>query len=221
MPVFKITPTLYNSWHYWHDLPNSDWINNSDTPDELLDSAFQKFLSFLRKEPIEKTELMKTGINFEQEICDYLDKKILDYDCKFASTPKIAERIGDGAERQVKIDCELDGNHLYGFIDFLTPELVIDTKYSKNWDAGKFYTSIQHLIYMYGTKKDNFLYLISDGRNHWEESYNWDDGCLLLLKNRIADMIDNIMSCPELSEPFLLNFTEPNDDWKKELNPIN
>ena len=65
---------------------------------------------------------------------------------------------------------------LYGRIDFLKAGVVIDTKFSKSYERGKYIDSTQHPTYLrLIPEAESFMYLISNGTDVWTEIYRRDE----------------------------------------------
>lgn len=130
---YLITASLLNSWKYAISLDN-EYGNLED---------FRKVLS---KEPMEETEAIKLGFQYE-------DFMINNY-----------EPTKNGCY-QVKLSKTLNtntGNYvLYGRLDCLKAGKIYDYKSTGNYDVGKFVDSYQHPIYFELCPEANeFEYLI-------------------------------------------------------------
>lgn len=118
------------------------------------------FLSTLRKEPFEPSIYMQKGIDFENDV---LAGKYPEY------TPYIK-----GALYQVRIWGVCNGIGISGVIDFLQPDVIIDTKWAKSYEVGKYFNSSQHIFYPYVTKVYKFKYMINP--ECYIEEYNYKKG---------------------------------------------
>ena len=130
---YLITPSLLNSWKYAISLSN-EYGNLED---------FKKVLS---KEPIEETEAIKLGFQFE----DFMIKNY--------------EPTKNGCY-QVKLSKNITtktGNYvLYGRLDCLKCGTIYDYKFKGSYDVGDFQDSYQHPIYFeICPEADKFEYLI-------------------------------------------------------------
>lgn len=133
MSKYLITPSLLNSWKYAISLDN-EYGNLED---------FKKVLS---REPMEETEAIKLGFQFE-------DFMINNY-----------EPTMNGCY-QVKLSKNITTNTgeyvLYGRLDCLKAGIIYDYKHTGSYDVGKFYGSYQTLIYFELCEEANeFCYLI-------------------------------------------------------------
>ena len=65
---------------------------------------------------------------------------------------------------------------LYGRLDCLKAGEIIDIKFSKGYDRGKYFTSTQHPVYMeLVPEASSFTYLVSNGAEVWSETYRRDE----------------------------------------------
>lgn len=175
---YLITPSLLNSWKYAISLEN-DYGNLED---------FKRVLS---REPIEETEAIKIGFQYE----DFMIKNY--------------EKTKNGCY-QVKLSKELTtntGNYvLYGRLDCLKAGVIYDYKHTGSYDVGKFYGSYQTLIYFELCPEANeFVYLIcnnyKDGKtidelNLYRENYMRDS----LEDINISNEIDNFINWLKINE---------------------
>lgn len=119
MKKYLITPSLLNSWHYAITLDN-EYGNLED---------FKKVLS---KEPMEETDAIKTGYQYEDfMIKNYEPTKNGCYQVKLYKNVVID-------------DCEYV---LYGRLDCLKAGRIIDYKSKKSYAVGDFINSYQHPMY--------------------------------------------------------------------------
>lgn len=169
---YLITPSLLNSWKYAISQDN-DYGNLED---------FKKVLS---REPIEETEAIKTGYQYEDfMIKNYEPTKNGCYQVKLSKN--ITTETGDYV--------------LYGRLDCLKAGTIYDYKYTDSYDVGKFYGSYQTLIYFELCPEANdFEYLVCnnykegkslDELNLYHENYTRNS----LKEINIAREIDNFIS---------------------------
>ena len=65
---------------------------------------------------------------------------------------------------------------LYGRIDWLKAGDIIDVKFTKNYDPGKYFDSTQHPVYFeLIPEARNFTYLVSNGSSVWPETYTREE----------------------------------------------
>ena len=145
MTKYLITPSLLNSWKYAISLEN-EYGNLED------------FIKVLSKEPMEQTEAIIKGFQFE-------DFMIENY-----------EPTKNGCY-QVKLSKNITtktGNYvLYGRLDCLKAGRIYDYKYKGNYDVGAFVDSYQHPIYFeICPEAKEFEYLIC---NNYKDDKELDD----------------------------------------------
>jgi len=171
------------------------------------DQTKLEFLNTLNKVPIEPTEAMLLGRQFEDDIysaCDGTYKQSGDerYD---RCVDEAAELARDGL-RQEKVyrDVRIAGYDvlLYGKADLIRRDWIYDFKRTKNYDIGKYAGSIQHSLYMACSGIHNFRYIASDGRSVWLEDYHYDDAMRDRMIGEVAAMLDCIFSDGELAPAY-------------------
>ena len=117
---YLITPSLLNAWRYA--------ISDSNDYGNLED--FKKVLSRL---PMEETEAIKTGIQYEDfMVKNYEETKNGCYQVKLSK--EIATKTGTYV--------------LYGRLDCLKAGKIYDYKYTGSYAVGKFYDNYQTPIYL-------------------------------------------------------------------------
>lgn len=124
-------------------------------------NGYDSLISMLKREPIEQTEAMQKGIEFEEKVMRG----------EVAELKELAEK----SHYQVCLHKKLDDVMLFGYSDLLTSDRIYDLKYKKSYEIGCFYKSTQHLIYTYCADIDNFTYIIGVGDNIFYEDYTRDD----------------------------------------------
>jgi hypothetical protein len=63
-----------------------------------------------------------------------------------------------------------------------------------------------------------FAYLISDGKSYWREDYIMQPDTELLLRGRLATMIDCIMAAKDFREAYEANWQthdDPGNSWRQ------
>lgn len=157
--MYKFTPSLLNGW-YWY-------INRQGGDQE---QQKQEFLNMLNKVRMEPTTAMIKGVDLEDSVwnvCNGCERAYSDV------VHEIADRVKSNAYWQEKVEGYLDDILVYGVADCILQNEIIDIKYTSNYDIGKYQYSVQHKIYMYCTGIKNFTYLITDGKNVYEEYYSY------------------------------------------------
>lgn len=160
---YKVTPTLYNSWLRWYE--------GTDTT--------EKFLSFLRGEPFERTGSMQKGLDFEAAVRERQVCTKVAIEWREGIYDSLALRIlhHDYQQRVWKsINAHGYDVLLTGIVDWIDHREIVDLKWTSRYDWGKYLEGgIQHLIYPTCTDRRRFVYLVSDGEDVWEEPYYVSD----------------------------------------------
>ena len=170
--MYLLTHSLLSSWLYaMKDSPYEDATTERD--------SYQEFLQALRREPGEQTEAMRNGIEFENLVTDIVNgdadtgHKWYEAACKVARIVK-----GGWLQYKAKKEITVSGEKilLYGRLDVLKAGEIIDTKFSKGYERGKYISSTQHPTYMeLIPEADRFTYLVSNGSEVWTETYRRDE----------------------------------------------
>lgn len=173
MARYLITHSLLSSWLYaMKSNPHEDLTTEKDPGEE--------FLRVLRREPTETTEAMRNGIEFEDMVTNIAAGNDVDTEHKwYAAAAKAAQKVkGSVVQYKAKKEIEVSGIRviLYGRIDFLKAGVVIDTKFSKSYERGKYIDSTQHPTYLrLIPEAESFMYLVSNGTDVWTEAYRKDE----------------------------------------------
>ena len=134
----------------------------------------------LRREPTETTEAMRNGIEFEDLVTAIAAGEDVDTEHKwYLAAEKAAQKVKGGVvQYKAKLEIEVSGICvlLYGRIDFLKAGVIIDTKFSKSYERGKYIDSTQHPTYLrLIPEAESFMYLVSNGTDVWTEIYRRDE----------------------------------------------
>lgn len=164
MNKFLITQSLLSSW---------GWSFK-------LDNGFESFLKTLNREPIQKTQPMLDGIQFENMIAAYAEGAPLDESHKWAQGIKGVGDIVKNAALQVRLSKNVVIDNvefvLYGILDGLECGTIYDIKFSKTYKHGKYLDSPQHPMYFEICPGANrFVYVISNGKDVFQEEYRKDN----------------------------------------------
>jgi hypothetical protein len=197
MNGFLITPSLYSAWRYWMDSEDAG-------KEEILDT--------LNKAEKEVSPAMRAGIDFENAIHRVCKGGYSDDFCVL----EVAERVRYGAW-QCRVSLELDGDLVYGIADVIRRNTIFDIKRVNQYDVGKYEGSIQHLIYMYAANIPNFEYVISDGHDVYVEAYHWEARSLDILRERILEMKNSLLSDDEMCLAFQAHWTYKNNKDKEDM----
>lgn len=173
MPRYLMTHSLLSSWLYaMKSSPYEDASTEHDT--------YQEFLQTLRRETTETTDAMRNGIEFEDLVTGIAKGLDVNVSHKwYSAASKAAEYVKGGVTQyKAKTEITVSGESilLYGRIDFLKAGKVIDTKFSKSYERGKYLESTQHPVYLrLIPEADEFVYLVSNGSEVWTETYRRDE----------------------------------------------
>ena len=170
MERYLMTHSLLSSWLY--AMKSSIYESERD--------PYEEFLKVLRREPTETTDSMRNGLEFEDMVTKIANGECVDEEHKwYGAACKAASYVCGGVD-QYKAKCEIKISDLnillYGRIDFLKAGTVIDTKFSKSYERGKYFDSTQHPVYLrLIPDAEEFMYLISNGVDVWTEVYRRDE----------------------------------------------
>jgi hypothetical protein len=197
--MYLITPTLLNGWQYYLQYDGEDPAKNRE-----------EFLNLLAKKKFEKTEAMQKGIEFETAIA--AQGNGIDYEGD-SFDPAVIKMLSSicGREKglwQIKLQKDLGEDLLYGVCDVIHQNTIYDIKYTQNYDTGKFYASMQHRIYLHCTGLPRFAYLVSNGKEFWEEDYFYNKK----MEDEIRECIYNFKSYLKTDETAQQLFEQ---NWKK------
>jgi hypothetical protein len=171
--MYLVTHSLLSSWLYaMRSNPYEDITTERDPEEE--------FLRVLRREPTETTEAMRNGIEFEDLVTNIAAGQEEDVGHKwYDAAARCAQKVEGGVTQyKAKKQIEVSGLRvlLYGRIDFLKAGVVIDTKFSKSYERGKYIDSTQHPVYLsLIPEAHSFMYLVSNGSEVWTETYRRDE----------------------------------------------
>lgn len=170
--MYLLTHSLLSAWLYaMRDTPYEDATTERD--------SYQEFLQTLRREPTPQTEAVLNGIEFENLVTDIVNGDE-DSDHKwYEAASKVARTVKGGwFQYKAKKELVVSGIKilLYGRLDVLKAGEIIDIKFSKSYDRGKYIDSTQHPTYMeLIPEADKFTYLVSNGNEVWTETYRRDE----------------------------------------------
>jgi hypothetical protein len=204
--MLYISPTFLDSFRRYMDMDSG----------EASDAVRQELLDRLRGVRRPPNEAMQRGTDFETDVCAACDMK---YTPKGSDYDMYVKEIADfvrGARRQVHVEAEIiPGITIHGYIDFLLPGLIVDTKTTFNYEWGKYLHNTQHLAYLYALKPEGitrFEYVVTDFKGIYHERYDWTSAFEAHLKSRVWLWMDYIDDDAEMKEAFLTHKT------KREVN---
>lgn len=172
MPKYLITHSLLSSWLYaMKENPYEDMTNAKD--------PMEDFFKTLKREPIDVTEAIQNGLDFETLVTDIICGAGDRSNPWWEAANAVAGELRDAqlqfvAKRTVNIGG--DEFLLYGRLDALRAGVITDIKFSKGYERGKYFDSTQHPMYMFlipGAYQ--FTYLVSNGTEVWHETYRRDE----------------------------------------------
>ena len=151
MGRYLMTHSLLSSWLYtMKGNPYEDMTTERD--------PMAEFMLTLRREPTPTTEAMQNGIDFEDLVTSIINGRGDPNNQWYAAAEKVARRCAGGIlQYKAKKVVEVGGVSLllYGRLDCLKAGEIIDVKFTKSYDAGKYFGS--------------------NGRDVWPETYFRED----------------------------------------------
>ena len=137
MGRYLMTHSLLSSWLYtMKGNPYEDMTTERD--------PMAEFMLTLRREPTPTTEAMQNGIDFEDLVTSIINGRGDPNNQWCAAAEKVARRCAGGVlQYKVKKTIEVGGVSLllYGRLDCLKAGEIIDIKFTKSYDTGKFFSS--------------------------------------------------------------------------------
>jgi len=210
-----LSPTLLDSFSFFRS------VND----EERGEQSRRELINRLRGIKPPPSKAMLRGIQFEQDICDMADGVFKAENRKLTETHlRIIQNMADivkGASRQVHIGYWLDTDLLiHGYVDFLLPRLIIDTKSTKSYDCGKYLANLQHATYLLALNHlgyRSFAYLVgifsgANAAGTAVEDYYYCDSMRDTLKSRAADFFAYLEIDDEMREAYYgRDMSVPND----------
>lgn len=167
-----MTHSLLSSWLYAiKGNPYEDATTERDPMEE--------FMTVLRREPTPTSEAMQNGIDFENMVTDAVNGKVWPEHAWGEAARKVADFVKGGilqyrANKPVTVaGLEMV---LHGRLDVLKAGHIIDIKFSKGYERGKYFDSTQHPMYFeLVPEAADFSYLVSNGTEVWTETYRREE----------------------------------------------
>lgn len=160
----------------------SNWIYYLNADEEHSKSAWDSFVSALRREEKEPTPAMQDGTLFENMVNRLVagvgfDETVNE---KWIQAAIRVSKKCDGGLPQVPVtgDLSVGGMDfcLYGVCDYVKAGLIMDIKKVTRYEYGKYQHSPQHPMYLHLLPEaKRFDYLIFDGSNCHVETYRRED----------------------------------------------
>ena len=197
MARYLMTHSLLSSWLYtMKENPFEDATTYRD--------PMAEFLQVLRREPTPTTEAMMNGNIFEDNcspmsfedwngnVVTFQNGNIFEdlvtrgvNGCAdpgeqwYGAAEKVARRVRGGVPQlRASRAIEVDGMTLvlYGRLDWLKAGEIVDIKFTKNYDPGKYFDSTQHPTYFeIVPEAQTFTYMVSNGSAVWPETYRREE----------------------------------------------
>ena len=223
MTKYLITPTLLNSYEYYIQdefkspadsrtdflktlsrekfEPNKAMQKGIDFENDVLDACNNKLeADYSKIEPRFVKSVIDSEAMSTKEISNWIIMR--EYiDC----VENVAKIVNRGLwQESVKKDLQIGNQEflLYGKTDVIKRDTVYDIKYTSNYELGKFLNSAQHLIYLYCAGLPKFKYLISDGKDFWQEDYFNNGNIENEIKIKINDFLSYLENDSEAKNLF-------------------
>lgn len=166
--MYRLTHTLLESWRRATD-PEAD------------ETAFASFLDLLERKKKPKSAAMKTGIEFESAVNQYIRNEpvVIEDEKAMKAMTQFGNRLR-GAQLQVRAETPVEIDRipflLVGVADALHAGIISDIKRPMRYEYGKYFDSTQHPMYMeLFPEALRFDYLIFDGSYCYREQYRRGD----------------------------------------------
>lgn len=172
MARYLMTHSLLSSWLYtMKENPYEDATTERD--------PMAEFLQVLRREPTPTTEAMMNGNIFEDLVTRVVNGYADPGEQWYGAAEKVARRVRGGVPQlRASRTIEVDGMTLvlYGRLDWLKAGEIVDIKFTKNYDPGKYFDSTQHPTYFeIVPEAQTFTYMVSNGSAVWPETYRREE----------------------------------------------
>lgn len=172
MARYLMTHSLLASWLY---MMRSNPYEDATTERNPL----EEFMLTLRREPTPTTEAMQNGILFEDLVTEVVKGGGDPNDQWYDAAANIAHRVRGGVSQlRARREITVSGISvvLYGRLDWLKAGEIVDIKFTRNYDPGKYFDSTQHPTYFeLVPEAQTFTYLVSNGSSVWPETYRRDE----------------------------------------------
>ena len=202
-----ITPSLISS---------IDWYKHA--PFSWKAKAYEDLTNQLgRIYPPEMPFNVKRGIDFENCLYKYAEKDTTDIKASDLFITILKNIRGGQFQKKTKAFLKIDEHEycLYGKIDVLFLNKIVDIKTTKSFSPTKYLDSYQHLIYCYNQKMTNFEYHVAifDNDDHTISDYKivkYESPGLIELEQKIIDKIKEVIifieDSKELSDLYFTKF---------------
>lgn len=175
MARYLMTHSLLASWLYMmKENPFEDATTERD--------PMAEFMQVLRREPTQTTEAMMNGNIFEDLVLRIVNGCADPADPSeqwYGAAEKVAHRVRGGVTQfRVSRTINVDGMTLllYGRLDWLKAGEIVDVKFTKSYEPGKYFDSTQHPVYFeLVPEAQTFTYMVSNGSAVWPETYRREE----------------------------------------------
>lgn len=180
MARYLVTHSLLSSWLYaLKDNPYESMADETDESDATKRDSFADFMLTLNRKPIESTEAMRRGIEFENLVTAITEGRGDREHRWYDAAAKVAGIVKGGLlQYKARREITVKGMTLvlYGRLDTLKSGVIYDIKFSGSYDVGKYIDSTQHPTYFeLVPEAPTFTYLVSNGSAVWTETYRRDE----------------------------------------------
>jgi len=172
MARYLMTHSLLASWLYMmKENPFEDATTERD--------PMAEFMQVLRREPTQATEAMTNGNLFEDLVLRIVSGCADPGEQWYTAAEKVARRVRGGvtqfrASRTIRVDGMTF--LLYGRLDWLKAGEIVDVKFTKSYEPGKYFDSTQHPVYFeLIPEAQTFTYMVSNGSAVWPETYRREE----------------------------------------------
>lgn len=172
MARYLMTHSLLAAWLY--AIKEDPYEDATTERDPIAD-----FMQTLRREPVQPTEAMQNGNAFEDLVTRITTGRAIAGEPWYDAAAKIAGRVQGGVPQyKVNKAVEVGGVSLvlHGRLDWLKAGEIIDIKFTKSYDPGKYFNSTQHPMYFeLVPEARQFTYMASNGSAVWSETYRREE----------------------------------------------
>lgn len=172
MARYLMTHSLLASWLYMmKENPFEDATTERD--------PMVEFMQVLRREPTQVTEAMMNGNLFEDLVLRIVSGCADPGEQWYTAAEKVARRVRGGVTQfRASRTIHVDGMTflLYGRLDWLKAGEIVDVKFTKSYEPGKYFDSTQHPVYFeLVPEAQTFTYMVSNGSSVWPETYRREE----------------------------------------------
>jgi len=205
MKSLLMTASLLGSWKYLLEC-NEDYF----------ESTLEEFKTTLKRMPIQDNEAMKNGREFEDRVREKCDKSfrtmlapLAENDFEYAGCiSECAEECSGGIWQQKAsklVNVSGIDFLLYGRLDVLKGPWIIDLKFSKTFEVGKYRDAPQTKMYLELVPEPvGMKYLVCDGSTLYLDEYRRGDVGSIM--DDVRDFWSWLNAYPELKALYIDNW---------------